>query len=46
MFRVEKEVGEIKYPKKPMEKALRDVGDISVGEGMSGVGQLISLGIS
>ena len=28
-----------------MEKASRDVGDVSVGEGMSGVGQLISLGI-
>ena len=28
-----------------MEKASRDVGDVSVGEGMSRVGQLISLGI-
>ena len=44
-IRAEEEVGEIKYPKKPMEKAPMDVEDISVGEGMSEVGRLISLGI-
>ena len=45
MFGVEEEVGEIKSPEKPMEKAPMDVEDISACEGMSEVGQLISLGI-
>ena len=41
----EEEVGEIKSPEQPTKKSLRDVGDISAGEGMSGAGPLISLGI-
>ena len=41
----EEEVREIKSPEKPIKKSLRDVGDISAGEGMSGENQLISLGI-
>ena len=43
MLGVEEEVGEIKSLEKSMEKALRDVGDIGVGEAISGTHPLISL---